>query len=98
MKAQTIVNKINQKLQKCKTSNSITKEVESVIFYFSHRDKSWRVKVDSGFNVEVGDLRDNTIEIQNNEECSLIDADYVMVVDFKFKELDLESEEDWTNF
>ena len=85
MDALTIVKKINQKLQKCKEPNAITKEVEAVKFYFSRPDSSWRVKVDSGFKVEVVDLGDNTIEVQNNEECNLIDANYIMLVDFKFK-------------
>ena len=85
MNALTIVNKINQKLQKCKEPNAITKEIEAVKFYFSRPDSSWRVKVDSGFKVEVVDLADNSIEVQNNEECNLIDANYIMLVDFKFK-------------
>ena len=86
MHALTIVNKINQKIQKCKEPNAITKEVEAVKFYFSRPDSSSRVKVDSGFKVEVVDLGDNTIEIQNNEECNLIDANYIMLVDFKYKQ------------
>lgn len=85
MHALTVVNKINQKLQKCKDSNAISKEVEAVKFYFSRPDSSWYVKVDSGFTVEVVDLSDNTIEVQNNEECNLIDANYIMLVDFRFK-------------
>lgn len=86
MHALTVVNKINQKLQKCKEPNAITKEIEAVKFYFSRPDSSWRVKVDSGFKVEVVDSADNSIEVQNNEECNLIDANYIMLVDFKFKE------------
>lgn len=85
MNALTVVNKIKQKLQKCEKANAITKEVVAVKFYFSRPDSSWRVKVDSGFKVEVVDLCDNTIEVQNNEECNLIDANYVMLVDFQFK-------------
>lgn len=85
MHALTVVNKIKEKLQKCKAQNAITKEVEAVKFYFSRPDSSWRVKVDSGFKVEVVDLGDNTIEVQNNEECNLIDANYIMLVDFRFK-------------
>lgn len=85
MHALTVVNKIKEKLQKCKAQNAITKEVEAVKFYFSRPDSSWRVEVDSGFKVEVVDLGDNTIEVQNNEECNLIDANYIMLVDFKYK-------------
>ncbi len=33
MHALTVVNRINQKLQKCKESNAISKEVERVKFY-----------------------------------------------------------------
>lgn len=86
MHALTVVNKIKEKLQKCKAQNAITKEVEAVKFYFTRPESSWRVKVDSGFKVEVVDLGDNTIEVQNNEECNLIDANYIMLVDFRFKE------------
>ena len=86
MNALTVVNKIKEKLQKCKEPNAITKEIEAVKFYFSRPDSSWRVKVDSGFKVEVVDLGDNTLEIQNNEECNLIDANYIMLVDFKIKQ------------
>lgn len=85
MHALTVVNKINQKLQKCKDSNAISKEVERVKFYFSRPDSSWTVKVDSGFKVEVVNLSDNTIEVQNNEECNLVDATQIMLVDFMFK-------------
>ena len=66
--------------------NKAETEVEAVKFYFSRPDSSWRVKVDSGFKVEVVDLGDNTIEVQNNEECNLIDANYIMLVDFKYKQ------------
>ena len=69
----------------CKEPNAITKEIEGVKFYFSRPDSSWYVKVDSGFKVEIVDLADNSIEVQNNEECNLIDANYIMLVDFKFK-------------
>jgi len=86
MHALTVISKIKEKLQKCNEPNAIKKEVEAVKFYFSRPDSSWRVKVDSGFKVEVVDLGDNTIEVQNNEECNLIDANYIMLVDFKFKE------------
>lgn len=85
MHALTVVNKINQKLQKCEKANAIKKEVVAVKFYFTRPDSSWRVKVDSGFKVEVVDLGDNTIEVQNNEECNLIDANYIMLVDFQFR-------------
>ena len=86
MHALTVVSKIKEKLQKCKAQNAITKEVEAVKFYFSRPDSSWRVKVDAGFKVEVVDLGDNTIEVQNNEECNLIDANQIMLVDFKYKQ------------
>lgn len=86
MKPQTVVKKIKQKLQKCSEFNAIPKEVEAVKFYFSRPDSSWRVKVDSGFNIEVVDPNDTVLEIKNNEECNLIDANYVMVVDFVFKD------------
>lgn len=84
MHALTVINKINQKL-KCEKANAIGKEVTAVKFYFTRPDSSWRVKVDPGFKVEVVDLGDNTIEVQNNEECNLIDANYIMLVDFQFK-------------
>lgn len=86
MHALIVVNKINQKLQKYKKSNGITKEIEAVKFYFSRPDSSWRVKVDSGFKVEVADSDDNTIEVQNNDKCNLIDANYIILIDFVFKE------------
>lgn len=85
MHALTVVNKINQKLQKCKDSNAISKELASVKFYFSRPDSSWTVKVDSEFKVEVVNLSDNTIEVQNNEECSLVDATQIILIDFRFK-------------
>ena len=85
MHALTVVNKINQKLQKCEKDNAIKKEIVAVKFYFTRPDSSWRLKVDSGFKVEVVDLGDNTLEVQNKEECNLIDAKNIMLVDFQFK-------------
>ena len=84
MKAQTIVKQIKQQLQKYGESNSVSKEIEEVIFCFS-RNK-WAIKDDSEFKVEIVDPNDTVFEVQNKWVYKLIDANSVILVDFVFKD------------
>lgn len=78
MNALTIVNTINQKLQKYEVLKP--HDPVAIRFRFFRQESRWSMVIDSGFKVQV--VEDNVLEIQNNNKSTLIDTKNVILIEF----------------
>lgn len=78
MNALTILNTINQKLQKYEELKP--HDPVAVRFRFFRQESRFSIVIDSGFKVQI--VEDNVLEIQNNNKSSLIDTNNVMLIEF----------------